>query len=378
MFYYVDESGNTGKDLFNDSQPNLFYGLLTSNTNFDLLAEKHVNIIKQKYGITHLHGKNLPLYKIEAVTSDLIDLQKKYKLRFDLSKVSKSDLAIISFFDQVFDQGMNPAYTWTGYWTPLRYAMLVKVASIFDFDTLKKSWDARVCIDKDRSKDIFTSVCDVLLSRLGEIPDKRSQQLIYDTLSWAKSNFYDLSYNCTDESQVRANSPNIIGFQFVLHQIGEYIKKTPKSPVKITIDHQSEFNQYQQKLADLCAILKEQKVIETTPLGTSDFSNYPSDKLVFLSHKNSIGVEVTDLVLWLYQRFLQNKEIPSGTLLLLKRFFFKTKYHEISMKGIIERFNSWLSTLQNLSIEDISKAKKLIDIDEKRRLQAINNSSKNS
>lgn len=97
---------------------------------------------------------------------------------------------------------MNPAFTWTGYWTPLRYVMLVKVASLFDIVTLKKSWDARVCIDNDRSKEIFTSVCDVLLSRLGEIPDKRSQNLIYDTLSWANSNFYDLNYNCSDQSQV--------------------------------------------------------------------------------------------------------------------------------------------------------------------------------
>ena len=87
MFYYVDESGNTGKDLFNVSQPNLFYGLLTSNTNFDSLAKKHVDKIKQKYGITHLHGKNLPLNKIDTLTSDLIDLQKKYKLRFDCKRL---------------------------------------------------------------------------------------------------------------------------------------------------------------------------------------------------------------------------------------------------------------------------------------------------
>lgn len=130
-------------------------------------------------------------------------------------------------------------------------------------------------------------------------------------------------------------------------------------------------------MADLCAILKKEAVLEETPLGVFDFTNYPSDKLVFLSHKNSIGVEVTDLVLWIYQRFLQNKGIPSSTVLLLKRFFYKTKYHEISIKGIIERFESWFNTVPNLRREDIAKAKKLIDIDEQRRLQAIQNSRKN-
>ncbi|RUR22078.1 DUF3800 domain-containing protein [Legionella qingyii] len=374
MFFYVDESGNTGKDLFNESQGSLFYGLLTSKTNFDILARNSVNQIKQKYGIAHLHGKYLSTKLIGYLTSDLIKLQKKFKLRFDLSKVNKRDLAIISFFDQVFDQGMNPAYTWTGYWTPLRYLMLVKVACLFDLDTLKQSWDARICLDKDKSKEIFVSVCDVLLSRLGRIPDERSQQLIYDTLSWAKSNYFDLGYHCINKSQVKECSPNLIGFQFVLHQIGEYIKDYPKSPVKITIDNQLEYNKYQQKLADYCAILKKRGVVEETPLGTYDYRNYPLDKLVFISHKNSIGIELTDLVLWIYQRFLQKNELSTDILPLLKQFFFKTQYHEISINGFIQRFKSWVSSLPNFDHKDIAEAKKIIDIDEKRRLQAIQDS----
>lgn len=166
----------------------------------------------------------------------------------------------------------------------------------------------------------------------------------------------------------------MIGFHFVLHQIGEHIKHHPNSLARIIVDNQYEYNMYQQKLADYFAILQKQGVVEESPLGTHEFRKYPTSKLEFSSHKNSIGIELTDLVLWIYQRFLQNKEIPIETMALLKKFFFKTKYHEISIRGIIHRLESWVSSFPHFGLEDINEAKKIIDIDEKRRLQAIQDS----
>ena len=39
MYCYVDESGNTGSNLFDEAQPALFYGVLTSKLNLDVAAE---------------------------------------------------------------------------------------------------------------------------------------------------------------------------------------------------------------------------------------------------------------------------------------------------------------------------------------------------
>lgn len=35
MYCYVDESGNTGSNLFDEAQPALFYGVLTSKLDLD-------------------------------------------------------------------------------------------------------------------------------------------------------------------------------------------------------------------------------------------------------------------------------------------------------------------------------------------------------
>jgi hypothetical protein len=35
MYFYVDESGQTGLNLFDENQPYLYYGVLSSKTNLE-------------------------------------------------------------------------------------------------------------------------------------------------------------------------------------------------------------------------------------------------------------------------------------------------------------------------------------------------------
>lgn len=120
MFFYVDESGHTGANLFDEAQPKLYYGLLSSDVNLDYVAEPHLVPLRKKVETDRLHAAQLGNGGLVLIADGLIDLQRRFKLRFDFYRVAKPDHAVICFFDQVFDQGMNPAITWTGYWTPLR------------------------------------------------------------------------------------------------------------------------------------------------------------------------------------------------------------------------------------------------------------------
>ena len=77
-------------------------------------------------------------------------LQRKFQFRFDFYRLNKPDHAVLCFFDQVFDVGMNPAITWTGYWTPLRFLLLLKLSSLFDEDLARAAWAARIEPDASR------------------------------------------------------------------------------------------------------------------------------------------------------------------------------------------------------------------------------------
>lgn len=47
MYAYVDETGNTGKDIFNIEQPLFITAALVTKTNFDVLYKQDIKVIKQ-------------------------------------------------------------------------------------------------------------------------------------------------------------------------------------------------------------------------------------------------------------------------------------------------------------------------------------------
>ena len=50
MHFYIDESGNTGNNLFDERQPTLHYGVLSSKDDLDVTAAAAVAAARQKLG----------------------------------------------------------------------------------------------------------------------------------------------------------------------------------------------------------------------------------------------------------------------------------------------------------------------------------------
>ena len=59
MFFYVDESGNTGANLFDKAQPCLYYGILSADTNIDDLAHADIQHMRERVGVKRLHASEL-------------------------------------------------------------------------------------------------------------------------------------------------------------------------------------------------------------------------------------------------------------------------------------------------------------------------------
>lgn len=59
MYFYVDESGNTGLELFDKEQPFLYDGVLSSKFNLDVLCKATVERLREKSGVERLHAAEL-------------------------------------------------------------------------------------------------------------------------------------------------------------------------------------------------------------------------------------------------------------------------------------------------------------------------------
>lgn len=375
MFFYVDESGHTGPNLFDSAQPMLYYGVLSSRLNLDVVAEPSLASIRRNLQVPRLHAAELGVGRLVDISEGLVRLAKRLEMRFDIWRVAKPDHAIICFFDQVFDQGMNPAVTWTSYWTPLRYALLLKLASLFDEELARKAWAARIEPKDQVALPLMQEVCVELRLRTHSLPDARSRQLISDALTWAEKNASGLSYNVASKKDMLQITPNVIGFQSVMHGIAERIKMTGRQASRIVVDQQSQFNKAQKTLAEFFQSSRGLKASMGPGMPEVDHSKMPKAPIEFSSSVGSAGLELTDIHLWIFRRVMEGVRLPPELASLVRLHMHRTRTDEISLRAIEARWTRWfrqVPELQDMSAEQIERARQILAIDEARRMKAVN------
>lgn len=374
MFIYVDESGHTGSNIFDEAQPMLYYGVLSSKVNVDVLAETQLVALRKKLGVTRLHAAELGNGRLVTIARELVAIQKRLSIRFDLYRVAKPDHAIICFFDQVFDQGVNPAMTWTGYWTPMRYILLLKVAYLFDEALAKQAWEARICVDDNVAQELLKKVCYSLRERLDRLPDARSRQLIGDVLTWAAQQPEEISYNVANKKAVLEVTPNMIGFQSVMHGIATRIKTDRRQASKIVVDQQSQFNKSQRTLAEYYASARGTPFVSGPGMPVMDLENMPIVPIEFASSANSAGLELVDVHLWIFKRILEKKVVAPELYSIMKSQLHRGRNDEISLNAIASRWTKHfdqIPQLEDMPPEQVARANEILRIDEERRLRAV-------
>lgn len=371
MFFYVDESGHTGTNLFDENQPVLYYGVLSSKLNLDLLANNHISPLRKKLGVDRLHAGELGNGKLVTIIKELKIIQKKFNLYFDMYRVSKADHALISFFDQVFDQGLNPAMTWTGYWTPLRYVLLLKVASLFDEDTLKKAWSARIERNNEAAQKLLVEVCKTIRSRISHLPDERSRELVNDALLWVEKNPSKIHYNAENKSDILSITPNVIGFQAVMHGITNRLNKQKKCASQIIVDQQTQFNKAQNTLHEFYISAKDIPFKLGPHLPEMDLKNIPVVPISFTAGQDSAGLELVDIYLWVIKRFIEKKSLAPELLAIVQSQMHRGRTDEISLKAISDRWQNWFEGLPEPTTNELTTARAILAPDEERRLKAV-------
>jgi hypothetical protein len=368
VYFYIDESGHTGHNLFDDNQPNLYYGMLISSEDLDIECSELMETARKKINQKRIHAKDLSLERLSEIIPELIEMHRKCNFRMNVYKVAKIDFAIIAFFDQVFDQGINPAVPWAAYWSPLRYILLVKLSFLFNREVCQDAWRARIEMKEHKAIPLFISVCQRLLRQVERLPDPRSIEIIKDALTWAIDHPTELNYQCTSKDEKSQISPNLIGFQFVAEGLAKSLSNGSEAK-RIVIDQQREFNKPQQRLMDLYKELKDFPFCLGPDLPKMDLSSLPNTEIEFLSGDNSIGLEIVDVYLWLYKRFFEKGDLPPDLMQLVTQQGELTGYNEFSLSAIVSRWTPYFQDKmkQTISPEALASGAKLIEQDELRR-----------
>jgi hypothetical protein len=344
MYCYVDESGNTGNHLFDPAQPVLYYGLITSKTNLDVSAEPLLRAARARLGVERLHANELGVGRLSEVAMSLGRFALKHDVRFSLYKVVKPDHAIITFFDQVFDAGLNDAVPWHHYWTPLRYVLVFKVAHLFDEQTAKAAWAARVETNPARAARALQGLCSTLQDRIHRLPDARSRELISGALTWAAANPFEISYGAGNKDSALQISPNLVGFQQVMQSAAAQAQKQSRQVRRIVVDQQTQFNRAQGELADMYRRMRGHKQSMGPGMPEMDMTNMPEAPPDFQPGDESAGLELVDVVLWVAKRWQEGKPLSPELGEMFNAFAKRGGTDEVSLSGLERRW-SFLATL---------------------------------
>lgn len=370
MYFYVDESGNSGSNLFDPNQPRLHYGVLGCAKNLDIIAEPMLARLRKELGVKRLHAKDLREQRLKKVAEAFTLFQKRHDVRFQFYSVVKADHAVMSFFDQVFDSGVNDAVSWHNYWTPLRYLLLMKVAHLFDDDLRRRAWTARLEQNPVRCEQQLVALCNDLRQRLHVLPDARSREIIDGALVWAAARPDRISYGASNRESALQISPNLIGFQQVLQGIADMSQRTGRRVRTIVVDRQSEFNLAQEFLAEIYRKLRGTKVPMPPGMPNFDWSNMPEEPPRFVAGDMSAGLEMVDVYVWIMKRLVEDRDLPPELQGLIYGQRHRGRTDEVSLRGIDRRWSHILA-LPEPSAEDAARAAKMLAEAEAKRLDAL-------
>ena len=379
MFFHIDESGNSGNNLFDANQPVLSYGVLSSRFDVDTHGTTEQASILQKLGEQSIHANKLGDVGLSKIAHALVDLHNKFDFGFDFYFVHKPSFAVVTFFNAVFDAGINDAMKWDWYWTPIRFPLIASLSQILDEPLLQESW--RLCLvaqkkldrERDRIVDLLANVkARVMAAKI----DDRMREIIGDALEFGIKNPLQMDFGIYSDT---ALSPNTIGFQFVLTSIAYRQKLLREKALGITVDRQTQFNvaqvgtyEMQSKIAAAFrgdGAGRDQYLAHPFLEGARDdaaalIEHFPEEKVTIASSDRSFGLQLTDTYLWLINRIMKGRDVPSSLTQIVQSIVRDGMIDGISiaaMMGRWEAFERRLPSVTSLSSEQMEAARSSVE-----------------
>jgi len=346
LFAYIDESGNTGHNLLDEAQPDFFSAALITKGDFDVRWGEKVSALAAEVGSEALHANVLGIAKIEEIAEDFLNLLISSQASFFVARVEKRYLLATKIFDSLFDSGENAAVAWHHYnIRPLRLMLVFKFAWIIDKETAKLFWSCLLEPNKEKAYSALPDIVSKLALNIERLPDARSRQIIGEALEWARTRPECIHIHMERKIARKAHFPNIVAFANLLDGLDRFSKQHKRKVSRIIHDQQSEFAQTLKMFHELFTNASGEdlhwagETYSLQKVGGSDFD--------IKSDSESPGIQIVDLVLWLYSQYRKERPLPPNCLAILAYVFTHGWENDFSFSSVeklyIDRFGPILS-----------------------------------
>lgn len=298
IYAYTDESGNTGNNLFDVSQPYFWTGTLLSKIDLDKIVDYTIFECINTLGVTELHANKLGLDRIERIAYKLSRFIDLYVYKFIFTRVEKTHVAGTKFVDTLLDSGINKAVSNLHYGVKYLRLLLAQII-IYNLSpkNRKEFWD----IYKTGNVINFRN----LLNRLkwniiNKVNDNRAKQLICDAIDWAQENPEVILESARND----LDAPNMIAFSLLVSNIHKILEKDSLKVTRFIHDEQNQFAKTIKELYKMHSRLtfSGSPFAFITDLKDMDTFQCPIE---LLESKSSNGLQLIDIALWLIKRYYE-------------------------------------------------------------------------
>ncbi|MDM5061374.1 DUF3800 domain-containing protein [Aeromonas salmonicida] len=353
-FVYADESGHSGKNIFDDASPVYFQGALVSVGDIDHIVSPIIEDYCKKHNLDRLHGFELGEDIVNALCVSLLSALDKTDWVFHYTIIQKNYMASTKFVDIVFDSFNNPAVHPLWYNVPLfRHMLSVSIDEIMEPELKKDFWGYFISDEVDG----MVKISEILLGECQRISDPRTREVVVNGLSYAISNPDIFSLESSKgKSAYKTQTPNMVAFSSLLMAVHRFCK--PRNIGVHTFIHDQN-DQFKGTMREYHRLFFGFDIEKDKFGGLSLLKevSYELGEFKLESSKKSYGLQVVDLFLWLVQRDFKNPKLILTREKLMERSdnFFISR--EMSLKIIHEKTMELMQ--EDFSVEQIEKAKGL-------------------
>lgn len=346
IYAYVDETGNTGHNLFDEVQPDFYTGALITKGDFDLSFGNRTREIAASFGTSSLHGKELGLNRLESVAGDVLRLLERARAHFFVSRVEKKYLLVSKMFDSIFDSGENAAVGWHHYnFRVLRLLLVFKLSVTIEEHTARLFWRCILDPNEKKAYELLPQVCEALLCNIDRIPDKKSKQVIGEGLEWARTHPESIQIHIDQKTARQGHFPNLVAFANLLQGLEDYSTRWKTPVARISHDQQSEFQKTIEAWHGMFSGASGEEIRWAGE--TYRLQKVPGSDFAILEDSQSPGIQMIDIVLWLYAQLRKGKTLPPRCMALLNFVFEHGWESDFSFAGVERQVSAKLEVVMS-------------------------------
>lgn len=201
-------------------------------------------------------------------------------------------------------------------------------------------WKCLNAKNEKSSKEFFVKGAELMLSRVDRLPDARSREVVEEALRWAMQNPENFKTYSGDKVSRYFHSPNFVAFVNLMDGI-ERTSQGWQRPVR-EIVHDKQF-QFEETFRRWHTLMSRPHLANVKPLhwpGESTpipVSFVPGSKFRIAADETSAGLQIVDVLLWLFKRVFEGREIGYNSEILISIVLKRAYQQDFSFEGVGEK-----------------------------------------